>query len=111
MGSINNNLSSEKMAVAFILRSEFDCNICNKKFQSEKGLKAHNLNDHGFSKQCKLCLRLLRSGFRRDSRIRHLLTGCEPFQKVFEIDMQFASTFELRKEIAKEYADAYFYGI
>ena len=91
------------MSLSFMLCKEFICNICDREFERKYDLSRHINSTHGSAKRCKLCRKILKSGSRKDMRVRHLLRGCAKFQMINNLK----SESELR-QVAKDNADEYF---
>ena len=97
-------MSNDKMNLSFIIRdSELMCYKCNKEFPRKFDLNRHLKNTHGEALACQLCDKKLKSGNRRDMRIRHLFIGCPPFKLMFKQ----CNDKELLLK-AKEFANTYF---
>ena len=77
------------------------CPNCERGFQRSCDLKRHIKTTHGEPIECLLCHKVLKSGIRRDVRVRHLIHGCIKFSESFNDNPDFL-------KIAKQYADEFF---
>eukprot|EP00835_Amoeboradix_gromovi_P004322 NODE_329_length_10886_cov_0.296653.p7 type:complete len:106 gc:universal NODE_329_length_10886_cov_0.296653:10588-10271(-) len=92
--------SYHKMDLKYIINKQYVCTVCGRGFQRKCDLDRHSNNTHGDAAECLLCSKSLKSGNRRDVRVRHLMLGCPKFKENFKLsDMM---------EKAKKHADEYF---
>ena len=77
------------------------CHECGRSFSRKCDLDRHVNNTHGKATECLLCGKKLKSGNRRDVRVRHLIFGCLKFKESFENHPDF-------KNLAKKHADEFF---
>ena len=92
------------MELNYILSKEFTCDQCQRGFDRKYDLTRHLASTHGTSRTCQLCLKVLKSGQRKDMRVRHLVRGCPGFQ--------FSYSYLEKNQIlerAKKEADSIFY--
>ena len=73
------------MTVPFLIdiENELQCLLCRKTFPRKFDLHRHTQNTHGRAIECNLCHKKLKSGNRKDMRIRHLLLGCLVFKSQY----------------------------
>eukprot|EP00835_Amoeboradix_gromovi_P000796 NODE_29_length_33183_cov_0.333666.p30 type:complete len:102 gc:universal NODE_29_length_33183_cov_0.333666:7679-7374(-) len=98
--------SHSKMDLAFLVNKMYNCMLCKRQFDRKYDLKRHLLTTHGSSKSCVLCKRTLKSGQRKDMKVRHLTSGCPRFQGVFTLTCNPKTTKIL--QFAKRVANSYF---
>lgn len=74
-GSDNNNVNRK-----------YACSICDLRFLRKFDQKRHIESTHGNGMFCVLCRRELKSGTRRDMRVRHLSKACPIFKCLYGHD-------------------------
>ena len=73
------------MSIPYLLNpnaNEFHCE-CGRVFSRKFDYSRHVKTTHGVAIQCLLCKKYLKSGYRKDMRVRHLLKGCNGFKSMF----------------------------
>ena len=88
------------MEIKYLLNA-VNCPSCNKEFRRTCDLSRHYNTKHGDSSECLLCHKVLKSGMRRDVRVRHLMHSCTVFSKSFVDSTKYIN-------IAKQCADDFF---
>ena len=68
------------MNLNFIIDKPYRCPVCEICFDRKFDRDRHCSTKHGKAQMCTLCLKILKSGKRKDMQVRHLMKGCQPFR-------------------------------